>query len=225
MPVRVTGWTRPRTVAGVGSHWWWYAETLVDDGWKIWPERTAADRWGPRELLFVRGRRRVMDLFVGPQSLVAVSTELPTRPPGSEYLDYAQRYHEDEYGPTYWCDFEDLLVEGWTTSTILVSADVPAWQAPLFTDGASAFPERALREAGLSELDVNRLRDGRPTGTSIDRTWGSARHEVEVAERMQAVPVTWSDSVAGLFGQHALAAFQSLRSAPGERRRVFVHRG
>lgn len=148
-------------MAGVGIHWWWYTETLVDGGWKIWPERTAADRW-PRELLFVRGRRRVMDLFVGPEPLIALSTELPSQPLGSEYLDHAQRYHDDEYGPTYWCDFDNLLVEEWTTSTILVTADVPAWQAPLFTDGVSAFPERALRGAGLSELDVDQLRDGRP---------------------------------------------------------------
>jgi hypothetical protein len=166
-----------------------------------------------------------MDLFVGAQPLVAMSTELPVQPPPSEYLDYAQRYHDDEYGPTYWCDFEDLLIEEWTTSTILVTAEVPAWQAPLFTDGASAFPERALREAGLSERDLDLLRDGQPTDTSIDWTWRTARHDVHAAERMASLPVTWSDSVAGLFGQRALSAFQSLRSAPGERRRVFVHRG
>lgn len=209
----------------VGIDWCWYAETLADDGWKLWPARTAADRWWPRALLYVRGRRMVMDLFVGPQPLLAMSTELPTRPPESEYLDWAERYHDDEYGPTYWCDFEELLVEEWLTTTILVTAEVPAWQASLFTDGASAFPERALREAGLSELDVDRLRDGRPTGTGIDRTWGRARHNVDTAERMHAIPVTWSDSVAGLFGQHALAAFHSLRSAPGRQRRLFTHRG
>jgi hypothetical protein len=209
----------------VGVDWWWYAETLCDDSWKVWPERTAADRWGLRALLFVPGRRGVMDLFVGPQPLVAMSTALPTRPPDSEYVDYAERYHDDENGPTYWCDVEDLMIEEWTTSTVLVTTEVPAWQAPLFTDGASAFPERALRAAGLSDLQVDKLRDGRPTGTSIDRTWGRARHDMEVVERTRAVPVTWRDSVAGLFGPRALAALQSLCSTAGERRRVFVRRG
>jgi hypothetical protein len=209
----------------VGVDWWWYAETLVDDGWKLWPKPTAADRWGPPSLLFVRGHRGVMDLFVGPRPLVAMSTELPTRPPESEFLPYAQRYLDNEYGPTYWCDFDDLLVEEWPDSAIVVTADVPAWQAPLFTDGASEFPERALRQAGLSESDVEELRDGRPTGTSIDRTWGRPRHDVDAAERMHALPVTWTDSVAGLFGGYAMAAFRSLRSAPGERRRVFLQEG
>ncbi|GAB1639892.1 hypothetical protein [Krasilnikovia sp. MM14-A1259] len=209
----------------MGIHWWWYAETLVDGDWKLWPERTAAEVGRPRELLFVSGRRRVMDLFVGPQPLFSMNTELPTQPPDSEYLGYAQQHHDDEYGPTYWCDFEDLLVEEWTTCRILVTAEVPAWQAPLFTDGASAFPERALREAGLSRPDVDQLRDGRPTGTGIDRTWGRAPRNMDAVERVRAVPVTWSDTVAGLFGQHALAAFEFLRSRPGDRRRVFVRRG
>jgi hypothetical protein len=95
-------------------------------------------------------------------------------------------------------------------------------QAPLFADGTRAFPEQALCEAGLSEFDVDRLRDGRPTATSIDRTWGRARHDAQVAEPLHAMPVTWTDSVAGLFGRHALSAFQSLRSAPGRKRRVFL---
>jgi hypothetical protein len=92
-------WTGPTTVAGVGIDWWWYAETLIDDGRKMWPERTAADRWGPRSLLFVPRRRRVMDLFVGPRPLVTMSTELPTRPPDSEYLDHVQGCNDYECGP------------------------------------------------------------------------------------------------------------------------------
>jgi hypothetical protein len=206
----------------MSADWWWYAETLVDDGWKMWPKRTADDRWGPRELLFVPGRRRVMDLFVSPRPLFAMSTDLPTRPPDSEYLADPRRHHDGGCGPTYWCDVEDLLVEEWATSRHLVTADVPAWQAPLFTDGTSAFPDRALRDAGLSAVAVAALRDGCPTGTGIDRTWGRARHEVRAVDHLHAVPVTWSDSIAGLFGRHALAAFQSLREAPAERRRVFV---
>jgi len=189
--------------------------------WARWPQ----PRWGPRSLLCVPGYRGVMDLFVGPRPLVVMATELPTTPPESEFLPLTERYRENEYGPTYWCDVDDLLVEEWPHSAIVVTAKVPAWQAPLFTDGAGEFPERALREAGLSEFDVDELRDGRPTATSIDRTWGRARHEVDTAERMHALPVTWTDSVAGLFGGRAMAAFRALLSAPGERRRVFLQGG
>ena len=91
-------------------------------------------------------------------------------------------------------------------------------------DGLDAVPPGDAEPHSLT-CRVYRLRDGRPTGTGIDRTWGRARHNVDTAERMHAIPVTWSDSVAGLFGQHALAAFHSLRSAPGRQRRVFTHRG
>lgn len=155
--------------------------------------------------------------------VATAGTRSPKKP--SEYLEYAERHGDDGHGPTYWCDVEDLLVEEWTATTILVTAEVPAGQAPLFTDGASAFPELALREAGLSAFDVDDLRDGRPAARAIDRTWGKPRHEVDTAERLHALPVTWVDTVAGLFGPHAVAAFQALLTAPGRHRRVTVHRG
>ena len=110
-----------------------------------------------------------------------------------------------------WLPFEDLLLDEWDRTTLIVSQRVKARYAAWFGDGAGAFPRDAVAGAGLSERDLFDGGRERVVGAPIDRTFGRGRYEIEQAGDETLVDVTWAETIAGLMGDRVTREFRAVR--------------
>ena len=105
-----------------------------------------------------------------------------------------------------WIGFEDLAIDLWSETELLVQKNVPARLASAFGDGSHRFPRDSLLTLGIPESDVDELTDTShyaydrqfsPTGYSVvdqptNRRFGAGPNDEAV--------VTWRMTIAEFIG-------------------------
>jgi len=110
-----------------------------------------------------------------------------------------------------WIAFPDLMIDLWNEMLFVVQCNVPSRVAALFADGRQPFPADALKQRGLSDYDIDRLREGKIVEPSIDRTRGKDRFHMETQAPETRIPVTFIASVSDYLGHHRVEQFRGLR--------------
>jgi len=142
---------------------------------------------------------------------------------GFKQVPYDYDRDEDQLG---WIPYPELLIDCWDTESVTVAGSVPARRAPLFEDGTRPFPRAALRSAGATDRELERLADARPVREPLDVAFGRERHRIAELPPDELVQVTWRATVAELIGEPYVALFKGLRRyGPDEELRILHKRG
>jgi hypothetical protein len=125
----------------------------------------------------------------------------------------------------HWVDPEDWLVDTWADSALLLTGEVPARVAHLFTDGAQPFPLQALRAAWPDfEVQDDPRSCAQLADEPRDQHWGRAAFERHDAAPDGRVTVTWRASLAERVGDWRVEALAQLQAhTRGERVRLFLY--
>jgi hypothetical protein len=186
----------------VSDDYYWYAEGLAGDRWYLpWES----------EFTWMDQRHPALGAFLGPGAFLPLTPGLPPRPPESDLLDLVARRYAPETR-TWWAPYENLLVDDWEVTRVLVAATVPLQYASLFGDGTGPFPMDALRHIGWARL----------TDRPIDRSFGPGRFELAVRPPGSRIEVTWQDTLADLLGAEQVERFRAISGYPGTRHRIVV---
>jgi hypothetical protein len=193
-----------------------YVETRASGEWTCPDAFPAATVHGlPRgEFTWIKASSRTPGLFFGEGALFPFRPEHPPFTPASEL--FRTLYPEgwkmgDREIVLSWIPFEELIVDLWDETRLLVGNRVPASVAALFGDGNMSFPGAALAAAGWEQHAIDRLREGGPAIEAIPRSTGPGRREVDASHPERPLEVTWTDTVAGCLGRRRADAFRSLR--------------
>jgi hypothetical protein len=211
-----------------------YVERREPEGWVV-PGDFAPDpgmafecdrRFGA--FAFVHPRRGWPDLFFGAHRIFPMRPGPPDDRRGSplfQHLDLFYDYDRDE-DQLGWIPYPELLIDCWDTESVTVAGSVPARRAPLFEDGTRPFPRAALRSAGATDRELERLADARPVREPLDVAFGRERHRIAELPPDELVQVTWRATVAELIGEPYVALFKGLRRyGPDEELRILHKRG
>jgi hypothetical protein len=177
-----------------------YVETRAGGEWTCPDEFPQMTIHGlPRgEFTWIKSSSRTSGLFFGEGALFPFRPGHPPFTPASELLRtlYPEGWNVGDRDLTLsWIPYEELMVDLWDETRLLVGNRVPAGIAALFGDGTA----------------IDRLREGGPALESIPRSTGPGRSEADASHPERPLEVTWTDTVAGCLGRRRADAFRSLR--------------
>ena len=235
IPRPVSYFVRPqRLVRGkrLADYCHFYIERRGPDGWGLppgfQPEPWTFESERPfGEFAWAHPRNKWLTLFWGAGALFPMRPGPPDDQRGSVVLQDLGRFFNvscDESGLS-WLPYPDLLIDCWDADSVTLVACVPARYALLFGDGRQAFPAAALLEEGLSEQQLERLRDGWLAREPVDTTFGRARFRVAELPPDREVEVTWRATIAEFVGEPHAGLFNGLRQfGPDESLRILSMR-
>jgi hypothetical protein len=196
--------------------YYFYIETRISGDFTV-PEGFPRGRFEsePRgEFTWLRGRSPVAaGLFFGSAAVFPFHRGVPEHTSRSALLRSLGPHYDFEHDERRisWIAFPDLMVDLWDEMQLILQCNVPSRDAALFADGRRAFPAEALKQQGISEYDIGRLREGNITSSSIDRTQGRDRFQIESAAPESRIAVTFVETVRDYLGHHRVEAFRGLR--------------
>lgn len=185
---------------------------------------------------------RVCRLFVREDALFPLRRETPPdfvitelyrssyRRPDESDAEFLASLH-DEFESAYqgWIGFDDLGLDEWPTTDVLVLKRVPSEVAPLFKDGDQPFPRDALLDAGWSVDNVDALGDMWYFGYDIQygfNGYGLTQEPVRSWHNPRQRPssellVSWKTTLADFIGEWSMEAFNRARKiAPDSQLRL-----
>jgi hypothetical protein len=127
-----------------------------------------------------------------------------------KYLDPFYDYGLNEY-QLCWLPYQELFVDCWDTDLVTVGTRVPARHAHLFGNGQQRFPAAELIEAGVTEAELDDLRDGGLAREPVDTTFGQERFRIAQLPPDREVRVTWRETIAEFIGEPHASLFKGLR--------------
>jgi hypothetical protein len=167
------------------------------------------------------------ELFWGAEALFPMRPGPPEDRRGSallQYLDQFYDYGRDD-GQLCWLPYSDLMINSWETEWVTVGAWVPARYALLFENGRQGFPWAALRGAGASEMELERLRNGSLAPEPLDVAFGRQRFQIAKLAPERPVDVTWRATISEFIGEPHASVFKGLRRyGPDEDLRILSRR-
>ncbi len=197
--------------------YYFYVETRasgdfnVPDGFPCGPFESV-----PRgEFTWLAGHSSVATgLFFGPAAVFPFRQGIPGQTSRSTILRSLDPHYdaENDGHRISWIAFPDLMIDLWNDMLFVVQCNVPSRDAALFTDGRQPFPSDALKQRGVSDYDIDRLREGKIVELSIDRSRGKDRFQMETQAPETRIPVTFIASVNDYLGRHRVEKFRALRT-------------
>ncbi|PQO35601.1 hypothetical protein [Blastopirellula marina] len=221
----------------MGLDYYFYLQRVSDD---VWTTPAEFDDPTNREM---RGQFMWFDdkdvtahrLFVRDDSLFPLHRNLPpefvitelyrasNRSPDmsdADCLDYVNRCFDDHYFG--WIGFEELMIDLWSETELLIRKNVPARFASAFGDGSLRFPRETLLTLGMPEDDADRLANtwyyANDSGRSLAgysvvdepfiRRFGDGPHD-------QAA-VTWKVTIAEFIGEWRMERFLKARKSAAD---------
>jgi len=196
--------------------YYFYIETRRSGDFTV-PEGFPCGRFEsePRgEFTWLRGRSPVAaGLFFGPAAIFPFHRGVPAHSSRSAlFRSLGPHYDfENDERCISWIAFPDLMIDLWDEMQLILQCAVPSRYAALFADGRRAFPAEALKQRGIADYDLGRLREGKITNTPIDRTQGKDRFHMESVAPETRIPVTFVETVSDYLGHSRVEAFRGLR--------------
>jgi hypothetical protein len=210
-----------------------YVEQRGAAGWVL-PPRFVPESWTFEcnhpfgEFAWARSGRGWLTLFWGPHALFPMCPGPPDDRRGSALLRHLDRFYDYQRNEDHlcWLPYPELLIDCWDTDWVTVWAKVPAQHALLFGDGQQEFPEAELLAAGIPEVELDHLRNGRLTEEPVDVTFGRQRFRLADLPPDYEVEVTWRATIAEFIGEPHAGLFKGLRGyGPDEELRILSLRG
>jgi hypothetical protein len=149
-----------------------------------------------------------LDLYWGARPYFSVRKGLPEKC-GAALSEHLGRTNEFM---VCWIPFEELFIDDWDSTTVLVRGKAPACYAPLFGNGTCPFPERELLAVGVAEQDLAELHAGHLAEEPVDTSFGRYRHEISQLPPERLTKVTWRDSLPAFMRPGVAGAFRRLRT-------------
>lgn len=194
--------------------YYFYVETRISGDFAV-PEGFPRGRFKSEpqgEFTWLRGSSPVAaGLFFGPAALFPFHQGAPAY--SSQSVLFRSRGHDaayDDLRPS-WIAFPELMVDLWDEMQLVLQCNVPCRDAAFFADGRQPFPVNALKNRGISEYNLSRLREGTIVHAPIDRTRGRDRFALDNAAPETRIPVTFVETVRDYLGPHRTDAFRGLR--------------
>jgi len=141
----------------------------------------------------------------------------------ADVLDHMQSCFEEHYQG--WIGFDELRVDSWSESELLIRKNVPAYIASVFGDGEQPFPRDDLLNVGWSENDVRDLENTShyaydkqfdPDGYSIAddpvRRW-----EIPPTDAGGMALVSWKMTIAEFIGDWRMETLRRARQLAPDR--------
>ena len=193
-----------------------YIEHLHSGGWTVpaaLPQRSEYSHTG--EFLWLAHRHPVRWVFFGAEALLPFVHGIPPAWHTSPLYRWFAQFYDFSLNEWHiaWIPYEDLLLDAWPAQRVLVTCQVEARFAHLFSDGEQPLPEAELEGAGCPEWTTQFLR-GRSTPAKdgpLNRTYGKLRNQLEQMAPDALVSVSWVDTLAGVMGDDAVSAFCGLK--------------
>jgi hypothetical protein len=127
-----------------------------------------------------------------------------------QYLDQLYDYGRNEDN-LCWLPYPELFIDSWNTDYLTIEGMTPVRYALLFGNGQQQFPSTALLAVGLTEREVDRLREGRWTDEPVDITLGRERYRLAEMPPDREVKVTWRATIGEFVGEPHASLFTGLR--------------
>ena len=204
----------------MGLDYYFYCQKHTQQGWSV-PADFTNEHGNPDssgEFTWFDDQDVSIRLFLGAQALFPLHNDFP---PGFEQIPLYQR-NVNAFTEWFsgWLPFEELLLDCWDETLLLVSKRVTASHALLFGDGQQPFPHQALLLAGFEQLEIERLENtsyyvkyAEIVDQPIDYNSGQTRNYLE---RMllfpnQLVKVSWKVTVSQFLGEWRTKEFRRIR--------------
>ncbi len=197
----------------MGAYFYFHVETKRSGRWCIPSDFQGEDSSSPRSFTWIAGRSNIQSLFFGKHATFPFRHTLPCDRTSSDffqYLDSFYNYELDEYKVS-WLPYEELLVDYWDEAALIVTGQVTAKHATLFGDGSPSFPHQELLKAGWGKYEIDELREGSVTNTSVNWSYGKGYYELRKLSPDETVNVTWTEIISSYLKEWHVQAFRELR--------------
>jgi hypothetical protein len=166
-------------------------------------------------------------LFRGKDALFPMDNNFPPEFERSRFYQWnAAAFTEWFQG---WLPFEELILDSWEETSLLVSGRIPARYAPLFGDGQQPFPEEALLAGAPGDVYSKEGRclvsndSAEIADQPLDYTFGQARNHLERLQPEVFVKVTWKVTINQFLTWRAEAFHRVRQYGPDSELRIICY--
>jgi hypothetical protein len=203
----------------MGLYYNFYVQKKAEGRWVV--PAGFSDSKGERDesgyVTWIDDEDSVRQVFWGAKALFPMRRECP--PDITDTLLF-QRCGASGFSVWYhsWLSLDELLLDLWDETDLIVCKRIAARHARLFGDGRQPFPRQGLLSAGIPPAEVEDLEntsycvsDAFVVDEPIDWNYGKKLHQLKEVAPEYLAEVTWQVSISNFLGQWRTAEFQNLR--------------
>lgn len=194
-----------------------FVEYYLEQQWKCLPgliEKTVDYNYA-LPLFTERFKSHRSKIFFAEDALLEMRRDIPV---GSISPEVQKRIDQ---GGSYWIRFDELMVDDWASTFVIVSGEVELMYASNFRNGNELFPSEDLINSGMNSQDIEALRDY-PAASFLVPEPVDWRQKFVHQDESSLVYVTWKKSVDEFVGKSIVDKIKSVVDEYGAENLRFI---
>lgn len=194
-----------------------FVEYCLEQKWKCLPdliEKTGSYNYA-LPLFTERFKSHRSKIFFAEDALLEMRRDIPI---GSISPEVQVRIDQED---SYWISFNELMIDDWASTFVIVSGEVELRYAPIFKNGKELFPFDDLLNAGMHTRDIEALKDY-PAASFLASEPVDWRQKFVHQDEGSLVYVTWKKRVDEFVGKSIVDKIKSVVDEYGTENLRFI---